>query len=146
MTQEQTLEIVPVQSLVEKVRALRDSGYRLVQIAANRLPEQVEVTYSFGLDLQLTNLRVILPATEPQLPSISSVYGCSILYENEIHDLFKVIVDGMAVDFHGHLYETAVNFPFGTVRPPPVKPAPAPSAPEPAISVAPKPTPSPPAH
>jgi hypothetical protein len=31
----------------------------------------------------------------------------------------------MAVDFHGHLYETAVKFPFGRTKMPAAKPAPA---------------------
>ena len=127
MTQEQTLELIPVAALLDKVRALRDGGYRLVQIGANRLPDQVEITYSFDLNGRLTNLRVILPATEPRLPSISSIYGCVILYENEIHDLFNIAVDGMAVDFQGHLYQTAVKFPFGSVKAPAAKPAPSPA-------------------
>jgi ech hydrogenase subunit D len=131
MIQEQTLEVIPVDSLVERVRALREQGYRLVQIGANRLPEQVEVTYSFDLNIQLTNLRVILPAIEPRLPSISGVYACVVLYENEIHDLFNVKVEGMAVDFQGHLYQTTVKFPFGTVKAPVAKPAAAPAAPRP---------------
>jgi ech hydrogenase subunit D len=127
MTQEQTLELIPVAALLDKVRALRDGGYRLVQIGANRLPDQVEITYSFDLNGRLTNLRVILPATEPRLPSISSIYGCVILYENEIHDLFNIAVDGMAVDFQGHLYQTAVKFPFGSVKAPAAKPTPSPA-------------------
>jgi len=63
-----------------------------VQISATQLPGQIELTYSFDLDRQLTNLRLSLPGAEPHLPSISSIYLCSILYENEIHDLFGVQV------------------------------------------------------
>jgi ech hydrogenase subunit D len=48
------------------------------------------------------------------VPSISPIYGCAILYENEIHDLFNVKVDGLTVDFHGNFYKTAIKFPFGT--------------------------------
>jgi ech hydrogenase subunit D len=134
MTQEQTLELILAAALLDKVRALRDGGYRLVQIGANRLPDQVEITYSFDLNGRLTNLRVILPATEPRLPSISSIYGCVILYENEIHDLFNIAVDGMAVDFQGHLYQTTVKFPFGTVKAPAVKAAPSPVPARPAAA------------
>jgi ech hydrogenase subunit D len=143
MTQEQSLEVVPVTALVEKVRSLRDQGYRLVQIGSNRLPEQVEITYSFDLNSRLSNLRVILPSAEPRLPSISSVYGCVILYENEIHDLFNVKVEGMAVDFQGRLYQTTVKFPFGTVKAPAPKPAAAPAAARPAPAPAPASVPAP---
>jgi ech hydrogenase subunit D len=92
-------------------------------MGATRLPEHVELTYSFDRDLRLVNLRLQVPAAEARIPSISSIYWCAFLYENELHDLFNVQVDGMAVDFHGHLYETAVKFPFGSTKAPVVKPA-----------------------
>jgi ech hydrogenase subunit D len=125
MTQEQTLELITVDLLLDKVRALREQGFRMVQISATRLPDRMELTYSFDLNNRLTNLRLHLPADEPRVPSISSIYGCVILYENEIHDLFNVQVDGMAVDFHGHLYRTAVKYPFGSTKAPTAKPSPA---------------------
>jgi ech hydrogenase subunit D len=125
MTQEQTLELITVDQLLDKVRTLRDHGFRMVQISATRLPDRMELTYSFDLNSRLTNLRVHLPADEPRVPSISSIYGCVVLYENEIHDLFNVQVDGMAVDFHGHLYRTAVKYPFGSTKAPTVTPSPA---------------------
>ena len=122
---EQTFEIIPVAALLDRANGMRQAGYRLVQIGATRLPEQVELTYSFDRERNLTNLRLPLPAAEARVPSISSIYWCAFLYENEIHDLFNVQVDGMAVDFHGHLYETAVKFPFGSTKTPEAKPAPA---------------------
>jgi ech hydrogenase subunit D len=110
---------------------MRKEGYRLVQIGATRLPEHVELTYSFDRDLRLANLRLQVPAAEARVPSISSIYWCAFLYENEMHDLFNVQVEGMAVDFHGHLYETAVKFPFGSTKAPVAKSAPAPAAGQP---------------
>ena len=140
MIQEQTLELIPVDSLVDKVRILRDGGYRLVQVSANRLSEHIEITYSFDFKGKLANLRLHLPSAEPRLPSISSVYGCVVLYENEIHDLFNIKVEGMAVDFKGQFYKTAVKFPFGRVKPPAAKPtsgATSKAAPSPAAATAP---------
>jgi ech hydrogenase subunit D len=124
MIQQQSIQQIAVLALLDEVQALRDAGYRLVQIGANRLPDQVELTYSFDLNGQLANLRVQLPPVEPRLPSISAIYGCAVLYENEIHDLFNVIVDNMALDFHGNLYRTSVKFPFGSVKAPAAKAAP----------------------
>jgi ech hydrogenase subunit D len=123
MIPEPTLELITVDTLLEKVRAQRERGCRLVQISATRLPDQVEVTYSFDLNNALSNLRLSLPAAQPRLPSICSIYGCVILYENELHDLFNVQVEGMAVDFKGNFYKTAVKFPFGAVTAPAAKPA-----------------------
>jgi ech hydrogenase subunit D len=128
-----TFESIPMEALLERAGEMRKQGYRMVQIGATRLPEHVELTYSFDRVSRLVNLRFQIPAAEARVPSISSIYWCAFLYENELHDLFNVQVDGMAVDFHGHLYETAVKFPFGRTKMPTVIPAPiAPPAPQPA--------------
>ena len=134
---DQTFESIPLEALLEKTGEMRKQGYRLVQIGATRLPEHVELTYSFDLESRLTNLRFQVLAEGARLPSISSIYWCAFLYENELHDLFNVQVDGMAVDFHGHLYETTVKFPFGSIKPPVAKPAPTAAAtPSPAPAAA----------
>ena len=113
MSQEQ-IDIITVDTLLDKVRAKHEQGCRLVQMSATRLPDQVELTYSFDLDSRLTNLRLLIPGVDSHLPSISPIYGCAVLYENEIHDLFNVKVDGLTVDFHGNFYKTSVKFPFAS--------------------------------
>ena len=123
MSTPQTYQAVETAGLVEAVRKLKQEGWRLVQISTTRLPEQVELTYSFDRQFELYNLRLLLPAPGARLPSISSVYWCAFIYENEIHDLFDVQVDGLAVDFHGNFYRTTVKHIFG--EPPAVKAAPA---------------------
>jgi len=131
---DQIFQTIAPEALLERVGELRKQGYRLVQIGATRLPEHVELTYSFDLENRLTNLRFQVLAEGARLPSITAIYWCAFLYENELHDLFNVQVDGMAVDFHGHLYETAVKFPFGSTKPPVAKAAPATAAPAPATA------------
>ena len=134
MSQEQ-IEIITVETLADKVKAKHKQGHRLVQISATQLPGAIELTYSFDLDSQLTNLRLSLPGEKPHLPSISSIYLCAVLYENEIHDLFGVQVDGLAIDFKGNFYQTAVKFPFGSTKvpcaPAATGPWPAPASPGP---------------
>ena len=115
MSQEQ-IELITIDTLLEKVRAKKAQDCRLVQISATHLPGQIELTYSFDLNRQLSNLRLLLAGEAPLLPSISSIYLCSILYENEIHDLFGVQVEGMAIDFKGKFYRTAIKYPFATAR------------------------------
>jgi ech hydrogenase subunit D len=117
MSQE-PIELITLDTLLDKVRAKREAGCRLVQVSATRLPDQVELTYSFDLNSRLASLRLSLPGAAPRVPSISGIYGCAFLYENEIHDLFNVQVDGMAVDFKGNLYKLAVRFPFGSTQTP----------------------------
>ena len=113
MSQEQ-IEIITVETLADKVKAKHKQGHRLVQISATQLPGAIELTYSFDLDSRLTNLRLTLPGEKPHLPSVSSIYLCAVLYENEIHDLFGVQVDGLAIDFKGNFYKTSVKFPFAS--------------------------------
>jgi ech hydrogenase subunit D len=135
MKPEQTLEVIALTALVDGVNALRARGARLAQICATALPDKFEVTYSFDLESRLTSLRVEVPRGDPRLPSICSIYSCAFLYENEMHDLFNIKVEGMKIDFHGNLYQTAVKFAFGQVKAPapPAKPQPAPAGkPQPA--------------
>ena len=120
---EQTFEVIPIDQLLEKVQALRRQNLRLVQISATRLAEQLELTYSFDLDRQLTNLRLHIPAEGATVPSITGIYWGAFLYENELHDLFNLDVKGIAVDFQGNLYKTAIKFPFGSTKVPGNTPA-----------------------
>jgi ech hydrogenase subunit D len=129
MSDEQSLEQIDVEILLDRVRSLRAEGYRLVQVCATRLPEEFELTYSFDRDQRLQSLRLLLPAANPRVPSICAIYGCVLLYENEMHDLFGIQVEGMTVNFQGNLYRTAVKFPFGSTKPP--------SAPEKSVQPAP---------
>jgi ech hydrogenase subunit D len=136
---EQTIEPITPETLLEKVREKKQQNWRLVQIGATRLAEQFQLTYSFDLQSRLASLRLHLPAAAPRIPSISPIYGCAILYENELHDLFGITADGLTVDFHGNFYQTAVKFPLGTAKVPAAKP------PAPAKGPAPTPAPAVPA-
>lgn len=115
---EQTFEAITRDLLLERVRALKSEGHRLVQIGATRLADELQLTYSFDREGQLLSLRLQLPATDANVPSITSIFWGAFLYENELHDLFGVDVQGIAVDFHGTLYLTTVKFPFGSTKAP----------------------------
>jgi ech hydrogenase subunit D len=125
MKQKQTLEVIEVCALLERVRAFRERGARLVQICATALPGQFELTYSFDTDGGLAGLRAHVPSGNPRVPSIAAIYPCAFLYENEMHDLFNINVEGMIIDFHGNLYNTTVKFAFGATKPPAPKSNPA---------------------
>lgn len=140
MSDRSTFEIIPVGMLLERVGSLHKQNCRLVQIGATRLPEQIELNYSFEREGKLVNLRLQLPPENTRIPSISSIYWCAFIYENEIHDLFKIDVDGMAVDFKGNFYQTAVKYPFGSTKAPVAKPATA--APQPGATAKPATSPA----
>lgn len=111
------VEITP-ETLVAKVREMRHQCYRLVQIGATPCKETVEVNYSFDRDGRFITLRVRIPALGAILPSVSEVYWCAFIYENELHDLFKIEVIGNAVDYKGQFYKTAVPFAFAPTAAP----------------------------
>ena len=118
MIKEQTIEIIPVSDLVERVRRCAAEGWRLVQINATTLAHRFEVNYSFDRDYVLLTLRIELSLEQPAVPSVSGVYLSAFLYENEIHDLWGIQINGIAVDYKGTFYRTTVKMPFGATKMP----------------------------
>ena len=118
MIEPQSFLPIAADALLPRVRELRGQGWRLVQIGATPLGETVEINYTFDREGRLVNLRVTLPGEgAPRLPSITPVYACAFLYENELHDLFRIRVEGISVDYKGKFYRTMVPFPFAAKVP-----------------------------
>ena len=112
MTETQTILPVTIEDLTSKVKMYFEQGYRLVQIGATKT-DVFEMNYSFDKAYELVNLKVTLSSLDTAIPSISGVYWNAFLYENEIHDLFGIPIDGIAVDYKGNFYRTSVKMPFG---------------------------------
>jgi ech hydrogenase subunit D len=123
MIEPQPTEIVTPERLLERVKVLHADGHRLVQIGATAMADGgVELNYTFDGSGQFLNLRLPLAAADLTVPSITGVYFCAFAYENEIHDLFGVRVEGNRMDFKGNFYRIAEKTPFLK------KPSPAPAA------------------
>ena len=129
MIEEQPIIPVTPENLLEKVQEVQAQGWRLVHIGTTPLKEIIEITYSFDKDGKFQNLRLEVPGQGAVLPSISGIYWCAFIYENEMHDLFNIQIDGIAIDFKGKFYKTAVKFPFACKAP---AATPAPAAAQPA--------------
>lgn len=112
MREEQHLMNIEIKDLVEKVKELRAQGYRLVQIGCTKADVLMEINYSFDKDCSFVNLRITIPSTDIEIPSVSPVYWSAFLYENEISDLFGIRIKNMAVDYKGSFYRTTLKFPF----------------------------------
>ena len=127
-------EIIPIgkNDLVGVVAQLFAEGFRLVQIGCSTLQNGYEINYSFDKEYRFKNLRITVAPGE-EIPSISAVYSNAFLYENEIHDLFGVVVKNINIDYAGTLYRTAVKTPFSVenvkLPEPPKQKAEAPSQP-----------------
>jgi ech hydrogenase subunit D len=118
--EEQTLLTVDKSQIVEKAGEFFKQGFRLVAITC-AAKDSFELTYSFDKDYKVTNLRVVLPKTDPVLPSITSAYFAAFTYENELKDLFGIDVTGLALDFKGNFYKLSMKTPFAPQPQPPVK-------------------------
>ncbi len=116
MKERQEARLIDKKELTARVRQMAQEGWRLVQICATTLTGGFEVNYSFDKEFTFANLRIVLPADQAQVESVSAVYWNAFLYENELHDLFGISVTGMAIDYRGTLYRTSVKVPFGCTK------------------------------
>jgi ech hydrogenase subunit D len=106
------LREISASDLLAETLKLKHAGYRMVAISCTYKEEVMELTYSFDLNYDLVNLR-ILTDTVTELPSIGIIYAYSFLYENEIKELFGVNITGISPDYNDSLYKIPVKTPFG---------------------------------
>jgi len=88
--------------LLDAVREYYDAGLRFVTMTGFDRGDGFEVLYHFDENLALRHLQVKL-ARDEALPSISGVYLCAFLSENEIKELFGIKITGIAIDYNGRL-------------------------------------------
>lgn len=117
MAMEKRIEIfiLTVDELVSRARSLHDEGYRLVQICCSKVDESgkavLELDYTFDKHYNLYNIRISIEEGA-EIPSISEIFGSAFVYENEIHDLYGVSIQGISIDYRGNFYKTAMPHPF----------------------------------
>jgi len=109
-------DITPEQ-IVAEAQTKFDAGYRFVTISVLVADEQhVELLYHYDKANDMVHLRTKIQKDLP-IPSISGVYFCALLVENEAQDLFDVHFSGLVLDFKRTLLLTEetkkmVNAPF----------------------------------
>ncbi|HIU32815.1 MAG TPA: NADH-quinone oxidoreductase subunit C [Candidatus Caccousia avistercoris] len=106
-------EIVPVkmEQFLPAVIQFKMDGCRLVQICASRLPGQYELSYSFAKACDMWTLRLTVGEDEP-VSSITQVYPCAFLQENEVAELFGVKIENISQDYKHKLYRIDREAPF----------------------------------
>jgi Ni,Fe-hydrogenase III component G len=62
----------------------------------------LELYYHFSDGAHLSHLHLVVPKGTI-VPSISGIYLCAFLVENEISELFGLTITGMAIDYKGRL-------------------------------------------
>lgn len=111
MYEKQEIVEINKDELLSKVKELYADGYRLVQMCCAQA-DTLYADYSFDKEKHFINFRVRLPDENPELPTISKIYLAAFTYENEIHDLFGVKIDDIAIDFKGKFYRKEEETPF----------------------------------
>ncbi|MEN6474739.1 MAG: NADH-quinone oxidoreductase subunit C [Syntrophaceae bacterium] len=111
MNAKRTMIKMENQELLKAVEGYCAQGYRLVQICCVKETEGLVLHYTFDKDYDLIDLSISIAEGAP-VPSITTIYPCAFLYENEIHDLFGLTIQDINVDFKGLLYKVTVARPF----------------------------------
>ncbi|MDR2574575.1 MAG: NADH-quinone oxidoreductase subunit C [Desulfovibrio sp.] len=110
---------VTPETLLSETQRLADANYRFVTMSQTVLNERtLRLYYHFDENLTVDELRAgTEPASRPPMthlrldvdrnqpiPSVSSVYFCALLIENETQDQFGVRFEGLPLDYEGAMY------------------------------------------
>ncbi len=93
--------LVDKSELISAVQKMLAEKARFCTATCLDLGDEFEVLYHFepGESIEpLKHIRVRI-SKEDTLPSISGIYLCAVLIENEIQDQFDIQISGMALDF-----------------------------------------------
>lgn len=98
----ENVQVVEKEHLLQRVEELAAQGMRFITATCIDNGERFDVYYHFDHNLELTHLLVTIDRDEA-LPSITPVYFCAFVAENEMKDLFGLRVDGLNVDYQGRM-------------------------------------------
>lgn len=91
------------EQLLGEVQNMVYNGYRFVTATCVDTGDgNLEVTYHFDRNYELQNYRIKVKKGE-ELPSISKIFLCALLVENEMKELFGLKVTNIAIDYGGHM-------------------------------------------
>lgn len=100
-----------VNELLNQSLSLRGEGWRLCQILSICQGKGYELLYTFAKEHEMLNFQVNIEENTV-VPSITPVFACAFLYENEIAELFGVNIEGIQVSYERKLYKLDVETPF----------------------------------
>ncbi|MBF0312509.1 MAG: NADH-quinone oxidoreductase subunit C [Oligoflexia bacterium] len=107
--QDQIVHPTTVAELKAKVQEYKKRDYRMVHIGCSKIKETFEVIYAFDKDYLYEGIKLTIDAAaveSTEIPSISDIFMCALIYENEIADLFGLKIKGILIDFKGNFYRT----------------------------------------
>ena len=113
-TEFKTIAIADIPALSARKKG---EGWRFVQVLAVNTEDGIDVQYSFMKDGLLENSTVKGLTKQDVIPSITDNFLAAFVFENEIHDLFGVNIEGIAIDFQGEFYSLSAREPMTIITP-----------------------------
>jgi hypothetical protein len=114
--------LIGLTELVPAVQKKLSEKARFCTATCLDVGDQFELLYHFEPEaavVPLATLRLKMKKDE-DLPSISGIYPCAVIAENEIAGDFKVRITGLPLDFKGTLMHTRESIQFPLTKTPPV--------------------------
>ena len=100
----------------EIAKERKEAGDRYVQILAINYDDYIDLVYTFMTERgELLDYNVNNVSKDATLKSITEQYFEAFVCENEIHDLFGLKFDGLALDFSGKFYSLAIEKPMTVI-------------------------------
>ena len=113
----QVFNEVPLAEVHDLAARRAEEGWRYVQILAVNTEEGIDLVYSYMKDGLLENDTVAAVGADDAVPSITDLFLEAFVCENEIHDLYGVAIENIAIDFGGMFYQLAEKAPMTVVSP-----------------------------
>jgi NADH:ubiquinone oxidoreductase subunit C len=109
----ENVEDIEISQLLEKTQQKADKKIRFVTTTCLDKGDKLEVYYHFDDNYKMEHLR-IKAGPEDTVPSISGIYLCAFLVENEMQELFGLKISGIAIDYQGKmlLCDESLKFPM----------------------------------
>ncbi len=81
-----------------------DAWHRFVTLPVHNLGDgNLDIIYHYDKNLTMRSYRLTVPIGQA-VPSISDIYFCALLVENESRDQYGINWEGLILDFQGSLY------------------------------------------
>ena len=90
---------------------MKTDKWRLVQICATTVAGGYEMSYSFCRGYDMVRLR-LEPKDDEEVASITRIYPCAYIQENEAAELFGVKIGRIKPDYQDRLYRIDQTAPF----------------------------------
>ena len=109
------LKLAELPALSDRMKA---GGARFVQVHAVNTEDGIDLVYSFMTGAgSLENYEIKGVRKTDVVPSITDNFLAAFVFENEIHDLFGVVIENIAIDFGGKFYQLAQSEPMTILSP-----------------------------